>query len=230
MRAAAGRFVLAVCCLAGVTQAADRLTSAGVEKLSEALITYGFLRSSYPDFDHLLSSCSTYALTRDMKTLQAALGTLNCDVVIRLAFPHRDLVVPRWPVGQWIGFPGTGESPPELGTLFVTQPMAASPHCVWVVFSSAAPERTTMFWLQQDKSGYRTKLVYDTSIEGEIKNAPETAVGTITSVSIGERGVILVKEWREPGSRPHHSGLAGRVFALDPEKCEIILKSGGTLP
>jgi len=222
------RVVLSICCLLGLAQAAFAQTVAATRDLPEAVIAYGFLSSNYADFDKLLASGSTFAVAHDMKALQNVLDSLDCDLVIRLQFSHKDLLVSPSPLGQWIGFPKMEDTPPNQDTLFVIHPMPQFPHRVWVVLASVAPARTTVFWLQQDKSCCQTGLVYDTFNKGAIRSAPYTSIGAVTAVSIGEKGAILLKEWRERGSGPHGIGLAGSVYEVDTKRGDVRLKTEGT--
>lgn len=218
--------LLGVVCVLALALAAS-LSAVASGSLSQAVITYGYLRSNHADFDQLLASGPTLAVARDMKALEGALDSLRCDVPTLLAFPHRALVVPSSPVGQWIGFPTTEESPPEEGTLFVTQPLRAPPQRVWVVLSSVAPERTTVFWLEEGERGYVSGLVYDSFNKGKISNAPHTMIGAVTEVNLGKGDKILLKEWAEPGSRPGQMGAVGRVFQVDLARGEVTLKTPG---
>jgi hypothetical protein len=197
--------------------------------LSQLLVAYGFLISHYPD-EFLLGRQPGTRLARDMKALNHALDSLGCDVPTRLAFPHRDLIVLSSSAAQWAGFPGGVGSPPEEGTLFVIQAPPTASHRNWVVLSSVAPEETTVFWVEADKQGYATGLVYDTFKKGEVKNVRKTAIGAVAWVSIGQDGGILLREWAEPGSRGGHMGEAGRVFQVGFLSGDVSLKSPGKLP
>lgn len=226
----ASSLFLGFCCVLGLSRVADDRTVATRRNLPEAVIAYGFLRSNYGDFDQLLVSTSTFAAGRDMKALQDALDSLGCDLPTRLAFPHRDLVVAFSSDRNWIGFPRTNEFPREEGMLFVIRPLPTAPHRTWVVLSSVAPERTTVLWLDGDKRGYVSGLVYDSFSKGVVKNAPKASIGLVISVSVAESGEILLKEWSEPGSRPHARGAAGRVFEVNSARRDITLRTAGTLP
>lgn len=218
----------AACVLAFVPRNALRATPSA--DLTQAVIAYGFLSSNYGDFDKLLGAGSALGLAGDMKALEGALGSLNCDVPIRIGFPHRAFVVPSYPVGQWIGSIRTAETPPQEGTLLVTEHLRMKPARVLVVLSSVAPERTTVFWIEGTVRGYLSRLVYDSFRKGKIANAPHTVIGAVTAASAGRSDEIFVKEWAEPGSRPRTMGSVGRVFKVDPARDEVTLKSPGLLP
>ena len=226
---AASSVLLEVACVLTFAPGAG-LSAVTSGDLPQAVIAYGFLSSNYAEFDQLLTSGPALSLARDMKALGSALDSLHCDVPIRIGFPHKAFVVPSFPASQWIGFARTAETPPEEGTLFVTEPLRRVPQRVLVVLSSAAPERTTVFWLGGDKQGYVSGLVYDSFNKGEISNSAHTGIGAVTSVSVGKSDQILLREWAEPGSRPGFMGAVGRVFQVDLTRGEITLKTGGTLP
>jgi hypothetical protein len=210
----ASSLLLGLACVA----VAQGLSHGAIERdqLAQTIISYGFLRSTYVDFDQLLASDSAPSIARDMKAMQAALTSLGCDVPTRLAFPHGAFVIPTVPVGVWIG--RTAKSSPQEGTLFVTESGAAKG--VTVVFSSVAPEETTVFWLAQD---YTVGLVYDSFHKGEVRNAPSTTMGAIVAVGVAKSGDLLLREWAEPGSRPRLMGAVGRVFQVNMEHRETVL-------
>jgi hypothetical protein len=234
MRRSMNAFVVAssllletLCALAlGTPKASAVVTSVD---LPQTIITYGFLVGHYPD-EFILGREPRTPLASDMKALNDALNSLDCDVPIRLGFPHRVFVVPSLPVGQWIGFVRTADTPPDEGTLFVTEPLRTKPERVLVVLSSVSPERTTVFWVERSVQGYASGLVYDSFKKGKISNENHTAMGAVTAVSAGEGEEILLKEWAEPGSRPRQMGSVGRVFRVDAARHEITLEIPGTFP
>jgi hypothetical protein len=226
----ASSFLLGICCVLGFGQAGKHYSAAKGPSLPGAVIAYGFLRSNYVDFDKLLKSDSRFAAVRDMKALQATLDSLGCDVTVRLAFPHRDLIVESSSGTQWTGVPTKGLTPQEEGTLFVLQPLPANPQRTWAVLSSVAPERTTVLWIEARERGYVSTLVYDSFTKGKIKNAAGTVIGSVISVRVDESGEILLKERAEPGSRPHAMGETGRVFEVDVTQYDVTLKTSGALP
>jgi hypothetical protein len=211
-------------CILGALPASAGGGDWSASSLSQAVITVGFLRSRYVDLDRLLASGSAPAMTRELRALDEALNAVGCDLRIRFAFPHRAVVVPPSLAGLRIGFE---RKAPQEGALFLVEQPQASPQRVWVVFSSQAPEATTVFWLQ---GGDKTGLVYDSIDKGEIRNEPTTRIGYIVAVTRGTRGEILLEEWAEPGSRPGASGALGRVFQVDLNRGEVLLQAAGTLP
>ncbi|HTS13060.1 MAG TPA: hypothetical protein VMH00_13150 [Candidatus Limnocylindrales bacterium] len=233
--AATANIVLAAaaCALALVLATPAQLSrpsteQAGGRSLSQAIVAYGFLRWDYLDFDQLLESHATLSLTENLKALDAALASLNCDVRQRMAGSHRTLILPPVPFNQWLGFPRTGgRNSPEDGWLFVTQTMATSPERVLVVFSTARPEHTTVFWLEKAGKGYATKLVFDSFKKGKISNEG-TVMGAATSVKFESDNVILLKDWGEPGIGPREFTRVGRVFRLDLPRDTVTLVSPGT--
>jgi hypothetical protein len=197
--------------------------------LTQALVTYGYLVSHYPD-EFVLGHEPGTPLATGIKDLTDALNSLGCDVPSRLAFPHRALIVLPSSARQWAGFAGAKGRPPEEATLFVIDPPLEVNNRRWVVLSSVAPEQTTVFWIEPRKQGYTTWLVYDTFKKGNVKNHPKTAIGAITGVSVEKTGVIFLKEWAELGSRPRHMGKVGRVFRIDPSSGDVTLHFAGRLP
>jgi hypothetical protein len=226
---AASSMFLEVLCLVGLALSSV-LWCAEPVGLPQEIITYGFLSWNYGDVNKLLGSSASPGLAREMKALQGAFSSLNCDIPTRLSFPHKAFIVPSFPVGQWIGFVRTAETPPEEGTLFVTEPRRTKMPRVLVVLSSVAPERTTVFSIEERDGGYVSSLVYDSFKKGKIRNANHTVIGAVTAVSVGNGDEILLREWAEPGSRPGIMGSMGRVFQIDPNRDEILLKKSGALP
>jgi len=202
----------------------------GGRSLSQAIIAYGFLRWDYLDFDRLLTSSPNLPLAQNMKALDAALESLDCDIGKRMAGPHKALILPPFPFNQWIGFRRAGgRKSPEGGWLFVTQPIGTSPQRVLVVFSSASPEQTTVFWIEEADKGYVAKLLFDSFRKGKIGNE-STLMGAATSIRFESDNDILLKDWGEPGIGPPESMRAGRVFRLNLLRDTVTLVSPGTSP
>jgi hypothetical protein len=203
-----------------------RSAEVSTNSLPQAIIAYGFLRSNYADFDQLLTSARSSAVVRDINELQQALFSLRCDVPTRLAFPHQDLIVPPVPVGDWIGF----QRLTEEGMLFVTQAVGVNPQRVWVVLSSVAPTRTTVFSFQNSGQGYASSLLYDSFNKGDVSNAPDTVIGAVVQVNLQKNNDILLKEAAEPGSRPGRMGAVGKIFQINFIDGNVLLKAAGALP
>lgn len=187
----------------------------GGRSLSQAIITYGFLRWNYLEFDQLLAASPNLPLVQNLKALDAALNSLNCDVGKRIAGPHKALILPPSPSNQWIGFQRPrGRNSPEGGWLFVAQSIGASRQRVLVVFSSASPEQTTVFWLGVTDNGYEAKLLFDSFRKGKISNVT-TVMGAATSLKFESDNDILLEDWGEPGVGPPEFAGIRRVFRLD---------------
>lgn len=197
-------------------------------RLSQQIISYGFLRSNYSDFDQMLQS--NLAVAKDMKALQNALDSLHCDVPSLLAFTHRSFVLPASPQGQWIRSAMPTESMLQEESLFVTEPLSATPQRVFVVLSSGAPERTTAFWVEEKDGGYAARLVYDTFNKASIRNAPQLAIGVVVGVRLESDHEFLLEQRADLGSRPSIPGALGGVFRVDLSSGVVTQKSPGKLP
>ena len=203
--------------------------AAGAINLSQAVITYGFLRWDYLEFDQLVTASSNLALVQNLKALDAALDSLHCDVPTRIAGPHRALILPSSLIDQWVGFDRpNGRKSPERGWLFVTQPRDTAPQRVLVVFSSAAPEHTTILWLEGSGNRYAARLLYDSSRKGKVSNET-TILGAVTEVRFEKDNEVLLKDWGEPGIGPPEVTEVRRVFRLDQSKGTVTLADPGRL-
>jgi len=198
--------------------------------LSQAIITYGYLRWGYDDFDRMLASSPNLPLAKNLKALDAALESLGCDVGTRMAEPHEALILPPLPFDQWIGFPRAGgRNSSEEGWLFVTQPIGTSPQRVLVVFSTASPEQTTVFWIEETNEGYAAKLLFDSFKKSKISN--DTAqVGAATSIRFESDNLLLLKDWGEPGVGPPQLTRVRRVFRLNLSTGVVTEVSSGASP
>jgi hypothetical protein len=196
-------------------------------RLSQAIVAYGFLRSSYPDFGEVLESHSGSAMARELKALEEALDSLHCDVPIRLAFSHRATTLETLVPGQWVEYVKGNAAPPDEGWLFVVQHQQTRGRSAIVVLSSVAPERTTIFMLEGD---FAATLVYDSFGESKISNEQATRVGVLIAIGLDKDGNILLKEWAEPGSRGHFTGSVGRVFQVNVTRKRVTLKDSGFAP
>lgn len=220
--------LLVACLLIWALPLASRTASSGVRNVSQAVVAYGYLRWGYLDLDKLFASNTDLVAVQDLKALDAALKSLDCDVPTRLASPHEAIILPSSPVSEWVGFPRPeGRNSPDNGWLFVTQSVRPAPQRVLVVFSSASPEHTTVFWLEEADTGYVAKLLYDSFKKGKISNAT-TVMGAATEVKIEKSGDVLLKDRGEPGVGPHEFARTGRVFRLDPSQETTALVSPGT--
>lgn len=206
---AASRLATAVCILGLVN--GYPLYAVPSDSLSQAIVAYGFLRSSYQDFDQLLEDASAKTAMQDLMALHGSLESLRCDVPSRLAFPHRALIVPISSRAFWLR--AAAPSAQRDGSLFAIGPLGATPERVLIVFSSVAPDETTVFWLERDRQGYMTRLVYDSFNKGDVGNAPATRIGAVNAVRIESDNEILLEEGAEPGTGPG-GRVTGRVFEL----------------
>jgi len=194
--------LLVACLLIWALPLDSRTASSGARSVSQAVVAYGFLRWDYLDLDKLFASNTDLAAVQELKALDAALKSLDCDVSTRLASPHQAIILPSAPVSEWIGFPRPeGRNSPDKGWLFVTQSSGTGSERALVVLSSASPERTTVFWLEDTGTGYAAKLLYDSVKKGKVSNAT-TMVGAATQVRIEKAGDVLLKDWGEPGVGP----------------------------
>jgi hypothetical protein len=195
--------------------ASSTVGALGARDVSQAVITYGFLRWDYLEFDRLVSSSANLPVLQDLKSLDEAISSINCDVPMRMAGHHEALILPADLVGQWIGFerPG-GRNSTETGWLFLIPSGRTAAQRVLVVFSSGAPEHSTIFWLDQTAGRYSVSLLYDSFKKGKVSNAA-TTVGAVTSVKLKEDNLILLSDWGEPGIGPPRSTGVRRVFRLN---------------
>lgn len=197
----------------------------GQRSLPQTVITYGFLRWDYVDLDKLFASDTRLPVIRDLQALDAAVKSLDCDVPVRLAMPHKALILPSSPKDLWFGFKRLeGRSSPYRGWLFVTEPAQGGSQRVLVVLSSASPDRTTAFWLEHTEAGYAVRLLYDSMKKGRITNAA-TIMGAATEVKIEKTGGILLKDSGEPGVGPREFVRTGRIFRLELSQGAVSLVS-----
>lgn len=198
-----------------------------IRSLSQAVIAYSFLRWDYLDLDKLFASDASLQVVQNLQALDSALKSLDCDVPMRLAVPHKALILPPLPFNHWVGFRRTGgRNSPEGGWLFVTQPSGNSPQRVLVVFSSSSPEETTVFSIEEADKGYLAELLFDSFKKGKISNA-STMMGAVTSIRLESNTEMLVKDWGEPGVGPPNAMRVGRVFRLDLSRDTVALVSPG---
>jgi hypothetical protein len=192
---------------------------------SQAVVTYGFLRYDYLSFDQVIASNPNLAATKKLKSLDAALGSLDCDLRTRMAGPHKLLALPSFPVGRWVGFPGSSKN--SIGSwLFVVETPDARQHKTLVLFSNEAPGQTTVFWLEKSSGGYAAKLVFDSFKKGKVRNE-WTTVGAATSIKFLDENHLLLKDHGEPGVGPPEFRRINRVFRLDLSQASVTLVSPG---
>jgi len=203
--------------------------------LPQAVVAYGVLGTYYVDDFYQILTTGTTDLARDLKSLRDTLASLDCRVEDWMWRPHRAFVVPSSPVGHWIGFEWAGNLPPREGTLFVTEPLGKAAGRVWVIYSTVAPEQTTVLWLEAREAGYVAGLVYDTFCKvkgkdmGKLGNSDDK-IGAVTAVSVEKGDQILLKEWAMGGSRPGAMGEMGTVYQVDTVRSQVTLKTLGKLP
>lgn len=192
--------------------------------LPEAVVAYGYLRWDYQAFEKLINSSASLSVVQDLEALNVTLESLRCDVPTRMAGPHRAMILPPSPTGQWFSFPRPGaRSSPENGWLFVTQAGGKATQRVLVVFSTAAPEHTTVFWLDKSPVGrYSVNLLYDSSTKAAVINEA-TTIGAVTAIRFENSGELLLKDWGEPGIGPAESSNARRTFRLNLSDGKITL-------
>jgi hypothetical protein len=198
-------------------------------EVAQATIAYGFLVSHYPN-EFLVAPEPTIRAAQDMKDLGNALESLHCDIPTRLAFPHSAIMVPPSLADRWLGFPSAAKNRSVGGWLFLIGPLGSASQRFLALLSSAGPARTTVFWLDKGKSGYVTKLIYDSFKKNEL-GRETTMIGRTTKVRLGKNNDILVKELVEPGSGPQRWQFAtGRVFRIDLSQGTITLVLPKMLP
>jgi hypothetical protein len=220
--------LLTGCVLSMPLSAASGTASPEDKSLPQAIIAYGLFRSDYLALDRLFASDDKGTVLQHLKTLDSSLKALDCDVAMRLAGPHRALILPPVPVNAWFGFPRPrGRRSLDAGWLFVTEPVRVNSGRVLVVLSSAAPEHTTVFWLEKTNVGYSTKLLYDSFKKNKVNNET-TVIGAVTEMKIDKDKNILLKDWGEPGVGPSQFLRWGRVFRLDTSQDTVSLVSPGT--
>lgn len=192
--------------------------------LSEAVVAYAYLRWDYQGFEKLVNSSASLSVLQDLRALDVALESLRCDVPTRMAGPHRAMILPPSPTGQWFSFPRPGgRSSPENGWLFVTQPVHGETQRVLVVFSTAAPEHTTVFWLVRSSDGrYSVSLVYDSSTKPSVANEA-TTIGAVTAIRFENSADLLLQDWGEPGIGPAEFNNARRIFRLNLSDGKVTL-------
>jgi hypothetical protein len=187
-------------------------------ELAQRMVAYAFVASHFPQPQGTQNISS--ALPKDMAALHAALASsLGSDSDLLMAWPHKAVLVPYLASKEWLELQPS--RPEDL--LFVIEPKAERGDRVLVAFSSTAPEGTKIFWLQQRGSRYESELLYDSFKKGEISNAKNTVLGTVTAVMIEADDSVLLKELAEPGSRYGHMGDVGRIFRLRLPKGSIEL-------
>jgi hypothetical protein len=195
---------------------------------SQAIVTYGFLQYDYLSFDQVIASNPNLAVAKDLKSLDTALESLGCDLRRRMAWPHQVLVLPSFPVGQWIGFPSSSKN--SIGSwLFVMERPGTHRHETLVILSGEAPNHTTVFWLKQADEGYVVKLLFDSFKKGEVSNE-KTVVGAARSIKFLDENQLLLKDQGEPGTEPPEFRKINRVFRLDLLQASVTLVSPGTRP
>lgn len=192
--------------------------------LPEAVVAYGYLRWDYQAFEELVNSSASLSIVKDLKALNMALDSVRCDIPTRMAGPHQAMLLPPAPTGQWFSFPRPGaRNSPENGWLFVTQPSDGAVQRVLVVFSTAAPEHTTIFWLDRSSDDrYSVKLLYDSSKKATVTNEA-TTIGAVTAVRFENNGEVLLKDWGEPGISPTEINNARRIFRLSMSDGQVTL-------
>lgn len=198
-------------------------------ELSQAVVAYGYLRWDYLDFNELSKSSADLSAVRNIKALDETLESLRCDIPMRMAGPHRATILPPSPINQWISFPRPGgRGSRENGWLFVTQPSGVAPQRILVVFSTAAPEHTTIFWLEESNGRYSAKLLYDSSKKGTVANET-TTIGAVTALRFENSEDLLLKDWGEPGIGSPEAIKARRVFRLALSDGKVTLFEPGKL-
>lgn len=187
-------------------------------------MAYGYLRWDYQAFEELVNSSPSLSVVKDLKALNVALDSLHCDIPTRMAGPHQAMLLPPSPTGKWFSFPRPGgRSSPANGWLFVTQPGGGATQRVLVVFSTAAPEHTTVFWLERSlDSQYSVKLLYDSSTKATVANEA-TTIGAATAIRFENSEELLLKDWGEPGIGPAESSNAIRTFRLNLSDGKVTL-------
>ena len=186
---------------------------------AQAIVTYGFLRYDYFGFDQLIASNPNLAVAKYLKSLDAALESLGCDLRTRMAPPHKLLALPSFPLGQWVGFPSSPKN--SLGRwLFVMERPQTHQRGALVIFSDEGPGQTTVFWLEKSSGGYAAKLIFDSFKKGKVSNT-WTVVGAATSIKFQDQNQLLLMDRGEPQEAPG----AKRVFRLGLSQGSVTLVS-----
>ncbi len=199
--------------------------------LPEAVVAYGYLRWDYKAFEELVNSSAALPIVKDLKAMNVALDSVRCDIPTRMAGPHQAMLLPPAPTGQWFSFPRPeGRSSPKNGWLFVTQLGEGVTQRVLVVFSTGAPEHTTVFWLNRSSAGgYSVDLLYDSSTKATVANEA-TTIGAVTAIRFENSGELLLKDWGEPGIGPAEFNNARRIFRLNLSGGPVILSESSKFP
>lgn len=182
---------------------------------AQAIIAYGFLRYDYLGFNKLLASSASLPTIQNLRSLDAALKSLQCDVPTRMAFGSRQEVtaLASVPMGRWINSPRPSRG--SLGTwLFVMKPPGHLHRGVLVILSDEGPAQTTVFWLRRAGKGYQAGLLLDSFKKGSISN-DTTQVGAVTTIKFESDNLLLLKDWGEPGIGPPEFTRVRRVFRLN---------------
>jgi len=196
---------------------------------AQAIVAYGFLRWG-DQFDQLVGSSPNLTLVQNLRALDTALKSLDCDVPNRMAMAtHQEVMaLASVPTGRWIDAPGPSRG--SLGTwLFVMEPPGSPPRGTLVILSTEGPSQTTVFWLSEVGKGYQAKLPFDSFKKGKVSNET-TVIGTATSIKFEGSDAILLEDWGEPGIGPPESQRVGRVFRLNLSSGTVVLVLRGTLP
>ena len=224
---ASSRFLL-TCILAGGLCSALSFGANEPQGVAQAVVAYGFLVSHYPN-EFLVASEPVAPLGAEVKILRVALDSLHCDFPERLAFPHDAIIVPSTLAHRWLTFPMTRARPPVRGWLFLINAPGDASQRVLVVYSSGGPSRTTIFWLERARSGYATKLVYDSFKKPG--NSKEIMIGRAGGIKLGPKDDIFVKELIEPGAGPPGVEFrVGRLFRIDLSSGKVALVGPGAEP
>ena len=182
---------------------------------AQAIIAYSFLRHDYLGFNRLLASSASLPMIQNLRSLDAALKSLHCDIPTRMAFGSRQEVtaLASVPMGRWINSPRPSRG--SLGTwLFVMKPPGHLHRGVLVVFSTEGPRQTTVFRLRRADKGYQARLLLDSFKKGSISN-DATQVGAVTTIKFESDNLLLLKDWGEPGIGPPEFTRVRRVFRLN---------------
>lgn len=198
------------------------------DDIAQALIAYGYLAERFPDDFLLPNSRPATRLTKDMRALGKALGSLHCGVRKRLAMSHSSLLIPMSLAGQWVDFPRSGKDTSDSWILVIPF-QAPKKQRALVILTGMGPAQTTVFWLAKNQNAYVTNLLYDSFNKGEISNLKHEMIGEVSRVKIEKNGNILLKERVAPGSGPNPQlSPIGRVFRLNPATRTMILISSRT--
>jgi hypothetical protein len=191
-----------------------------MHEIPDAIITYAFLSSTYyENFSGFLKSIEGQDPTNRIERLHQSLKGFSADIPTRIRFPHRSFVVYSNPAVQDIGFPNGNDL--DMNSLFITTPLMSFDNKVLVVFSSVAPQQTTIFSVDEN---LKVDLIYDSIKKHTFRDADsgeQEPMASIYQIRNLRNGTFLLKERKFSGVM---GGGGGRTLILDPKKSTITIQ------